>query len=286
VKPLHRHWSKIPFVKTSHFEIRDGAVSLGNAKEMGDEGLAALTEALKDLMPWRKGPWNFFGIDVDAEWVSSRKWERVAPMLPDLTVKRICDVGCNNGYYMYRMLKMNPDLVYGIDPMVRYYFNIRLANEFLHDSRIKFDLFGAEQLPVFPHFFDCIFYMGILYHRRDPLGSLEQVASALKPGGTLILETAGIPGEDPVCLFPEGRYLKAPGYWFMPTASAVNNMLKRTGFTDIELFNSHKLEAEEQRRTDWAVFQSLEDFLDPEKPDRTVEGYPAPHRFYFRAVKK
>jgi tRNA (mo5U34)-methyltransferase len=34
----------------------------------------------------------------------------------------------------------------------------------------------------------------------------------------------------------------------------------------------------EQRKTQWVDSESLSDFLDPENPDKTVEGYPAPVR--------
>jgi tRNA (mo5U34)-methyltransferase len=35
---------------------------------------------------------------------------------------------------------------------------------------------------------------------------------------------------------------------------------------------------EEQRATDWMTFHSLENFLDPNDNNKTVEGYPAPKR--------
>lgn len=42
--------------------------------------------------------------------------------------------------------------------------------------------------------------------------------------------------------------------------------------------NISKTTSPEQRRTDWIDTQSLADFLDPDDPDKTVEGYPAPLR--------
>ncbi|MBN2626486.1 MAG: tRNA 5-methoxyuridine(34)/uridine 5-oxyacetic acid(34) synthase CmoB [Spirochaetales bacterium] len=245
-----------------------------------------LMDALRSLMPWRKGPLSYFGVDIDAEWRSNLKWDRVAPMLPDLKGKRVCDVGCNNGYYLLRMLREEPELLLGIDPVARYWFNHRLHQLFIGDDRFQMELFGAEDLDLFPRFFDVVFYMGILYHRRSPIDSLSAVAGAMKPGGTLIVECSGIPGEEPYCLIPESRYLKAPGYWFLPTAPALVNMLNRTGFTDMELFHTHKLEFNEQRQTDWARFESLEHFLDESDDSLTVEGYPAPVRLYVRARRK
>ncbi|MBU2323874.1 MAG: DUF1698 domain-containing protein, partial [Gammaproteobacteria bacterium] len=64
---------------------------------------SALDSALRGLIPWRKGPFNLFGVHIDTEWRSDWKWQRVAPHL-DLAGKRVLDVGCGNGYYMWRML--------------------------------------------------------------------------------------------------------------------------------------------------------------------------------------
>jgi tRNA (mo5U34)-methyltransferase len=272
-----------PCLSQADLDRRDPQIGLaqdfpGDRKE--------LEEALRSLMPWRKGPMSYFGIDIDAEWKSNLKWDRVAPYLPDLKGKRVCDVGCNNSYYMLRMLPREPELLLGIDPMVRYWFNHRIHQLYLQDERLHFDLLGAEDLDLFPRFFDVVFYMGILYHRRSPIESLSSVAQTMKPGGTLILECSGIPGDEPYCLIPESRYLKAPGYWFLPTPKALTNMLNRTGFTDIEVFHTHDLKKDEQRQTDWARFQSLEHFLDEEDESKTVEGYPAPLRIYVKAIRK
>src|SRR5690606_27156100 len=67
-----------------------------------------LRAALMALSPWRKGPFELFGIHVDTEWRSDWKWARVAPHL-DLRGKRALAVGCGNGYYMWRMLGAGAD---------------------------------------------------------------------------------------------------------------------------------------------------------------------------------
>ena len=268
------------------YDFTSQAVRFGRESDLEPAEREKLMTALKVLMPWRKGPFDYYGIDVDAEWRSNLKWDRVAPWLPDLKNKKICDVGCNNEYYMYRMLPQDPWFVLGIDPMVRYFYHHRLNRKFYRDPRLNFDLLGVDDLELFPRFFDVIFFMGIIYHRRNPLQTMETLAQAMRPGGTLILESSGIPGDEPYCLFPEGRYMQAPGYWFLPTASALVNMLNRSGFHKVEVFDNFKLETHEQRQTDWAVFYSLEQFLDPDDPSKTTEGYPAPTRIYIRAVKK
>jgi tRNA (mo5U34)-methyltransferase len=264
----------------------------GDTVRFGEEGLLdsfqseQLLTALKSLIPWRKGPFNYYGLDIDSEWQSHLKWNRVAPWLPDLKNKKICDIGCNNEYYMYRMLSQDPWFILGIDPMVRYYFHHILNRKFYRDPKLHFDLLGVDDMNLFPGFFDVVFFMGIIYHRRNPVQTLNLINASMRSGGTLILESSGIPGDDPYCLFPDGRYMKAPGYWFLPTASALKNMLSRTGFHKIEVFENFKLDVNEQRQTDWAIYESLEHFLDADDPGKTVEGYPAPVRIYIRAEKR
>ncbi len=268
------------------FDFDSDIVRFGEAGVLSADQEEALAASLKSLIPWRKGPFSYYGTEIDSEWQSNLKWDRVAPWLPDMKNKKICDIGCNNLYYMYRMLSQDPWFILGVDPMVRYYFHHQLNRKFNRDPRINFDLLGVDDLDIFPGFFDVVFFMGIIYHRRNPVQTLNIINESMKRGGTLILETSGIPGDEPYCLFPDGRYMKAPGYWFLPTASAMKNMLARTGFHKIEIFENFKLENFEQRQTPWAIYESLEHFLDPDDPSRTVEGHPAPTRIYIRAEKR
>ncbi|MGL1891532.1 MAG: tRNA 5-methoxyuridine(34)/uridine 5-oxyacetic acid(34) synthase CmoB [Spirochaetaceae bacterium] len=289
IEANRHHWdnlNSLPNLKTSHVVLDKATVEIGLESELDEVGKEALVKTLKDLMPWRKGPWNYFGTEVDTEWRSNMKWDRVIEAVkPNFKGKRILDIGCNNLYYMYKMLADDPEIIMGFDPLPRYYFNHLLNRRFVQDPRVEFELFGVEQAGMFKNFFDYTFFMGILYHRRDPMGALKNVYDSLKKGGTLIMECSGIEGDDPVALFPEGRYCKAPGYWFLPTWKTIENMLHRTGFTEIETFYKEPHTTEEQRKTPWIQTNSLEDFLDPNDSSKTVEGYPAPVRIYTKAVK-
>jgi len=42
------------------------------------------------------------------------------------------------------------------------------------------------------------------------------------------------------------------------------------------------MSSQEQRRTEWMVFESYEDFIDTSDPALTVEGYPAPVRIFVK----
>ncbi len=282
---------RIPFqrlrqYKAKHVDFTDDIVTIGDTAEVAAEERRQICEQLKQFMPWRKGPFSVFGIDIDAEWRSERKWQRVTRVLPDLAGKVIADIGCNNGYYMFRMAGSRPKFVLGFEPSVQHYYTFKALNAMAQCSSLAIDLLGVEHLPLFGESFDVVFLMGVIYHRPSPIDTLRAILKALKPGGTLILETQGIPGDEPYALFPNGTYAKAPGNYFIPTKTCLVNWLKKAGFINIDLFFSHPMSEAEQRRTEWMTFESFADYIDQNNKSLTVEGYPAPQRFFCKAEKK
>ncbi len=71
---------------------------------------------MRNLMPWRKGPFSLYGVNIDTEWRSDWKWDRVLPHLSDLTGRTILDVGCGSGYHMWRMIGAGAHLAVGDRP--------------------------------------------------------------------------------------------------------------------------------------------------------------------------
>jgi tRNA (mo5U34)-methyltransferase len=281
------HFRK-PYESVSHIRARTldlagDTVCIGSPGELSDPDRKKVYDCMRSFMPWRKGPFQVFGIDIDAEWRSERKWKRVQRVLPDLTDKIIADIGCNNGYYMFRMAHHKPKLVFGFEPYLQHHFTFKTLNSFAGLDNLFSELLGVEHISLFKQCFDVVFLMGILYHRISPVEVLRDIYGALRPGGTLIVESQAIAGEEPYALFPEKKYAKVPGTYFVPTGMCVMNWLKRAGFRKIEIFDSHPMSNQEQRRTDWMVFESFDDFIDAENPSLTVEGYPAPMRVYVKA---
>ncbi|WP_419176099.1 tRNA 5-methoxyuridine(34)/uridine 5-oxyacetic acid(34) synthase CmoB [Desulfosediminicola sp.] len=270
----------------SHTDFGSGTVTIGTADEISGEEQQHIRDQLKQFMPWRKGPFSIFGIDVDAEWRSERKWQRLEEKLPDLKGKVIADIGCNNGYYMFRMAHLQPAFVLGLEPSVQHYYCFNSLKNMAGTDNLAIDLLGVEHLNLFPGSFDAVFLMGIIYHRPSPIDTLRDILTSLKPGGSLLLESQAIPGDEPYALFPEKTYAKVPGTYFVPTGSCIYNWMQKAGFVDIELLCSHPMSSEEQRQTDWMEFESYSDFIDPANRNLTIEGYPAPWRVFLKGMKK
>ncbi|MFW2366248.1 MAG: tRNA 5-methoxyuridine(34)/uridine 5-oxyacetic acid(34) synthase CmoB [Desulforhopalus sp.] len=279
-------YERLADIKAQHVDCSGDTIIIGGQDELSDHEQDNITLNLKAFMPWRKGPFSVFGTEIDAEWRSEKKWRRVIPELPDLEDKMVADIGCNNGYYMFRMSHFRPRLVLGFEPSVQHYYCFKSLNRMACCPELDINLLGVEHLHLFENCFDVVFLMGIIYHRPSPVDTLRDILLALKPGGTVIIESQAIPGEEPIALFPQETYAKVPGTYFVPTGNCLCNWMKKAGFIDTQLFSSHAMSTEEQRRTDWMVFESYNDFIDPTNPQLTIEGYPAPWRVFVKGRKK
>lgn len=247
--------------------------------------LADHQSQLMEFHPWRKGPYSLHGTQIDTEWRSDWKWDRVAPHVSDLVGRRVLDVGCGNGYHGWRMLGAGAKQVLGIDPTMLFVMQFRAVRKLLgYDERCTFDVLplGIEALPRDSKAFDTVFSMGVLYHRRSPLSHLIELRDLLRPGGELVLETLVVEGELGYSLLPQGaggnRYAQMRNVWFLPSIPTLELWLSRAGFTDVRTVDDTFTSCGEQRSSEWMTFQSLPDFLDPHDSSKTIEGYPAPRR--------
>jgi len=279
-------FSELPKVETKEVSYSKDVVCIGADLPIEHPVREKLKKAAHNLIPWKKGPFRLFGLDIDAEWQSHHKWNRLKAFLPDLSGKRVLDIGSNNGYYMFRILAGNPSMVLGIDPFPRCHYQFHLLQHYARDPRLNFQMWGWQEVEHFKPHFDVIFCMGIIYHHRDPIQVLKHAYSALKPGGTAVVETIVTPGNESTCVFPEDRYAAMRNVWFVPTVTATINFLKRTHFIDVNCVSDVLHLPEEQRTTPWNPAPSYASFLDPQNPNRTLEGYPAPRRAIFIAKKK
>ncbi len=237
-----------------------------------------LEAGLRGLMPWRKGPFRFVDVVVDAEWRSNLKWDRVRTHLAPLADRRVVDVGCGNGYYGWRMLAQNPALVVGIEPSALFNLQFAAVQRYARRDDIGLLPLALEALPAGVGRFDTALSMGVLYHRKSPIEHLLALSGLLRPGGELCLETLVIEGGTGQVLVPPGRYARMRNVWFIPSAAELAAWLERCGFVDVRVVDETVTGIDEQRSTEWMRFESLAACLDADDPTLTVEGLPAPRR--------
>ncbi len=281
-------WAKLidflPHLEADHIELKS-AVRSERIRPLSDGQKQRITYLLKQLMPWRKGPYDLHGIYIDCEWRSDFKWQRVLPHLAPLQDRLILDVGCGSGYHMWRMLGEGAQMVVGIDPTELFLCQFEAVRKLLNDDRrANLIPLGIEQMQPLG-VFDTVFSMGVLYHRKSPLDHLSQLKSQLRKGGELVLETLVVDGDVNTALVPADRYAKMKNVYFIPSVDCLINWLQKTGFNNVRCVDVALTSLQEQRKTEWLENESLIDFLNPQDHDKTIEGYPAPKRAVILANK-
>ncbi|WP_437612018.1 tRNA 5-methoxyuridine(34)/uridine 5-oxyacetic acid(34) synthase CmoB [Erwinia sp. V71] len=282
-KDWHKAVEHLPLLQPERLDLLNSVTA--DSSTLSDRQRAGITTLLRNLMPWRKGPYSLYGTDIDTEWRSDWKWQRVLPHISPLAGRTVLDVGCGSGYHMWRMLGAGAQMVVGIDPMQLFLCQFEAVRKLLgNDQRAHLLPLGIEQLPELKAF-DTVFSMGVLYHRRSPLDHLYQLKNQLVSGGELVLETLVIDGDDQAVLVPGDRYAQMRNVYFIPSTGALKNWLEKCGFVDVRIADYSITSTDEQRRTEWMTSESLAEFLDPEDSSKTVEGYPAPLRAVLVATK-
>ena len=272
-----RCFANLPDVQPSHYELTD-TIRIGKAEDLSADENASLKETLRLLHPWRKGPLSFFDCLIETEWRSDWKWQRVLPHISSLRGKRVLDVGAGNGYFGLRMIEAGASLVLGVEPFLAFIYQHLATRKYLPTLPNYLLPFGIEEVPPEMKVFDSVFSMGVLYHRKSPIDHLLDLKGQLVENGELVLETLVVNGDVTTALVPAGRYAKMRNVWFIPSTLMLENWLQKVGFKNIRLVDLNRTSCEEQRATDWMIFESLQDFLHPTNPHLTIEGYPAPLR--------
>ncbi len=246
-----------------------------------------LTRSLKQLMPWRKGPYQIGSLKLDSEWRGDMKWDRLKDYIQPLKGKTVLDVGSGNGYFTYLMAMQGANIALGVEPFLLFNYQFQAIRALIKNPPKAFVLpLKLEELPGEP-LFDTVFSMGVLYHQKDHMIHLQQLMKVMTEGGELVLETLIIDKQYGDQIIPEDRYARMRNVWCLPSTDTLHTWLKQTGFKNIKLINVSKTTPEEQRATHWIGdnTQSIKDFLDPNNENLTIEGLPAPRRAIFVCQK-
>jgi tRNA (mo5U34)-methyltransferase len=202
--------------------------------------------------------------------------ELEALRLPDLRGRTVLDIGAWDGFYSFEAERRGAARVVALDHFVwswnrdiweaeRAGMPRNAAGRPPDQSEVPeswdpiglpgkrpFDLvhgtLGSRVEPVVADFmsedlrwlgsFDVVLFLGVLYHMRDPLGSLRRLAELTR--GTAIIETEArlFPAvrETPVCEYFGGtRLVDDPTNWWAPNEAALRLMLLEAGFDRVDV---------------------------------------------------
>lgn len=246
--------------------------------DLSPERVEQIRRQLQGLMPWRKGPFRVHGIELDTEWRSDMKWNRIKNAIAPLDGRAVLDVGSGNGYYAFRMKNAGAARIIGIDPTLLFVCQFLALRQLSAAKNIHVLPLRLHELPAGAKSFDTTFSMGVLYHQRNPAEHLLQLRDTLRSGGELVLETLILPGQKPAVVQPENRYARMRNVWHLPTVPALTSWLEQAGFGGIRVADVSATTVDEQRTTPWMTFESLAESLNPNDSSRTIEGLPAPTR--------
>jgi len=289
-------YSESPFTKKNDKRLGEWTSLLSNLPEIKDTKICLSrgvsveldwTEAQKeetkkmllDLIPWRKGPFNIGGININSEWRSNLKWERFLALDISLEGKNILDVGSGNGYYAYRMKGVGASKITCLEPNLIHVVQFLAINHFIRSNNIEFIPHRLEELDPSSELFDVVFSMGVLYHQRDPISHLKLLSSNLRKGGIIILETI-ISSESPEVKIEKGRYANMPNVRYLYSIERIKEISDKAGLRVLKSTEGHITTTEEQRKTEWMPFKSFSDAISSDG-SKTIEGYGLPKRSLF-----
>ncbi|MCD4688945.1 MAG: tRNA 5-methoxyuridine(34)/uridine 5-oxyacetic acid(34) synthase CmoB [Desulfuromonadaceae bacterium] len=277
---------RLPQLDEVEIDLDADMIRIGTREDLDPQQREELREILMEFRHWRKGPFNIFGVEIDSEWRSDLKWNRIKDQIAPLAGRRILDVGSSCGYYLMRMAASKPRLALGLEPYAPFYCQYLLLQRLIDEPSVHCLPVKLEELPAMSGCFDSIFHMGVLSHQRSPIDALKQLAGMLRKGGELVLETLIVEGEGEWAFCPPKRYAKMHNVFFLPTVTCLQGWLERAGFENVRCIDQTWTSSEEQRQTEWIKSESLSDFLDPDNPRKTAEGHPAPLRAVLLAERR
>jgi len=88
-------WQKaleaLPEVTVDSVSLNNSSVGASALSALDERSGEQLREALMGLHPWRKGPYDLFGVHIDTEWRSDWKWDRLRRNIDPLSDRRVLD---------------------------------------------------------------------------------------------------------------------------------------------------------------------------------------------------
>ncbi|MEI7860192.1 MAG: DUF1698 domain-containing protein [Acidimicrobiales bacterium] len=226
-------------------------------------------QARADAIQW------FHSIDLGDGVVTKGHAEKALPeeYFPDVTGRSVLDIGAWDGYYSFMAERLGAGrqvaldhYAWGVDFVARgAYWNECIAAGILPDQSLDLTKFWQPDLPgrrgfefaaeilnssVTPHEadfattdlesvgkFDVVFYLGVLYHMKEPLTCLERLRSVT--GEVAVIETEAVhfqhfEHESLTQFYAAGDLNTDFGNWYVPNMAGLHAMCRAAGFSSVK----------------------------------------------------
>lgn len=177
-------------------------------------------------------------------WLLAMFMDKFGVLPKSLEGKKILDIGAWTGGTSMLLCAMGAKVV-AIEP-------IKKSVEYLDYLKYAFDIKNLEiknmslyecDTPEFQDSFDMVLCAGTLYYVTDPPLGLRIIFNSLKDGGTLLFESLATDSEKPIFayrvpdppLFKKTIFQEGGWDWFMPSPSALEQLLKDVGYGDVQV---------------------------------------------------
>lgn len=192
----------------------------------------------KDLEPWLQGPFLLGGdLVVGGVWRIDSRWVTLDQHVPDLTGKRVLDVGSNAGYDPFMFNLRGAGEVLACEPF-EFIEQARFL-ESLYKTGVDFQPIGWQELSQEAYgSFDLVHCHGVLYHEVDPIALLRRLHEMTAPGGTLLFGSMMLADSSHADLsrFVPRAYFRDDTWWWVPGPVAMREMIGAVGFEVEEEF--------------------------------------------------
>jgi tRNA (mo5U34)-methyltransferase len=176
--------------------------------------------------------------------------------VPDrLDGKRVLDVGARDGYFSFVAVDRGAEVL-AIDAVAPDLTGFSTAAKFM-ESSVEYRTMNVYDVsPEEVGTFDVIFFLGVLYHLRDPILVLDRLWSVANPGATIWVESHTIDRgfvdlesknfvsllalapeikEVPIAQFyPEDLLSGDRSNWWGPNQACLEEMVKAAGFEPVQ----------------------------------------------------
>ena len=250
-------WADQPRSEGGHYLVnyRDAVQRLKAAVARKDpEALNQLKTTLEKLGPW------YHNVDLGLGQATApslgdyplTRWNAIEPLVPrDLSGQSVLDIGCNSGYFLFKMAERGAARLVGIDIMP---FELAQGRFIAHwfDPPVELYQMSVYDIAQLRTSFDHVVFVGVLYHLKHPLYALEKVADVCNTTMYMATVIRGAWGDYqtrddypvgevsvfdhpdfPRMYFIEKSYNGDPTNWWFATRSCLKAMLRVSGFSPI-----------------------------------------------------